>query len=123
MKNFHIGDRVRVCVNYTPGNYKEMGHGNVSEVHEGINKMYSVWLDGAEKPQIFSWRWVWPPKETPRVREKYGMAALREILTDHIASLEGVGFGSDVDINGVDAVDAVNAHFEALRDALASIRE
>jgi hypothetical protein len=46
---------------------------------------------------------------------------LREILADHIATLEGCGFGSDTSINGADAVDAVNEHFEELRDALGAI--
>jgi len=48
-------------------------------------------------------------------------AQLLDVLTDHIASLEGCNFGSDVAISGADAIDAVNAHFEQLRDLLARI--
>lgn len=43
------------------------------------------------------------------------------ILADHIATLESAGFGGEGEINGADAVDAVNDHFEALRDALAAM--
>lgn len=49
-------------------------------------------------------------------------AALLEILADHIATLEACGFGGEGDINGADAVDAVNEHFEALRNALDAVR-
>jgi hypothetical protein len=41
-------------------------------------------------------------------------------ITDHIATLESVGFGSDTDINGADAIDAVNDNFERLRELLAA---
>jgi hypothetical protein len=50
-------------------------------------------------------------------------AALLDTLTDHIATLEYAGFGGEGDIRGADAVDAVNDHFEALRDALATVRK
>lgn len=47
---------------------------------------------------------------------------LLAVLTDHVATLESCGFGSESPINGADAVDAVNDHFEQLRDALAAAR-
>lgn len=46
---------------------------------------------------------------------------LLNLLTDHIATLEGHGFGGEGDISGANAVDAVNFHFEKLRDALAAV--
>lgn len=49
------------------------------------------------------------------------LAALRDIVADHVATLETVGFGGECEIDGAAAVDAVNDHFERLRDALANL--
>jgi len=44
-----------------------------------------------------------------------------DLVSDHIATLEGAGFGGEGSINGAHAVDAVNDHFEELRDELAKL--
>jgi len=65
---------------------------------------------GIDVAHYYCLKCIWPP--TPA-------ETLVAMLADHLASLEGVGFGSDGDINGGDAVDAANLHFTDLRDALA----
>jgi hypothetical protein len=46
---------------------------------------------------------------------------LLTVLTDHLATLESCGFGGEGEINGGDAVDAINDHFAQLRDALGDV--
>ncbi len=40
-----------------------------------------------------------------------------------IESLEGLGFGTDRDINGADCVDTINEHFPALKKKAEAVEE